>query len=516
MKAYKATLTLLIISLSAIIVGWAIPNNEEKNEQKKLVKLIKADQWIGLPDVSGEKREYIVGNVVFEHETALIYSDTAIIDIKNNTIRINGNAHIWFNDTVSLYGDKIVYNGNTKIADVRNNVRLVDGSKTLYTKHLMFNRNTNEAFYPNNGKIVDGENSIVSKVGYYFTDSKDFFFKTNVIVTNPDFVMKTDTMLYNTDNKIVKILGPTGFRSKDNDTAYSERGWYDTNTDIARLKKNVFIQTDNQTMTADSVYYEKTRNFAQGFKDVVLRDTLEDATLYSQFIEYCKIDGYGLAYNKILFVNVDKESNDTLYFHCDTLKWTFYADNKTKLAKAYYRTKFYRHDFQGVCDSMVYSGIDSTLIMYRNPVLWNEQNQITADTITTFFSKNSADSVYLNSNAFIVSQYDTNDFNQIKGRLITGYLKDNELHKIWVLGNAETLYYIDDEDSTLVGINKTYASRLKVLIKDRQISKLTFYDKPDGGVYPKDQFPAEDKKLKNFQWLQDRRPLKKEDVFIWK
>lgn len=517
MKLARSLFVFVIILLSVILIGWTMPvgMQDEGAKKGKLVKLIRADNWIGKPGADGKKEEVIVGNVVFEHEGAMIYSDTAVIDVKMNIVRIRGNAHVWINDTVSLYGDKIIYDGNTKIADVLGNVRLVDGSKTLYTKHLIFDRNTNLAYYPDKGKVVDGDNTIVSKIGYYFTDVKDFFFKTDVVVTNPDFVMTTDTLFYNTDNKLVKIVGPTEFRSKDGDTTYSERGWYDTNTDIAKLKRNVYVGTDTQVLTADSVYYERNRDFAQGFRDVLLQDTVEKILLYSEFVEYCKSDGYGLAYDKILVVNVDKDTNDSLFMHCDTLRWTFDADNKTKLAKAYYHTKFYRSDFQGVCDSMVYSGIDSTLVLYMDPVLWSDKNQITADSIKTFFS-GQVDSTYLYNTAFVVSQYDIDDFNQIKGRLIKGYFRNNDLDRIMVLGNAETLYYIDDEDSTLVGINKTQASRLKVTLKDREISKLTFYDKPDGGIYPEDQFPMEDKKLKNFRWLEFRRPLKKDDVFIWK
>ncbi len=61
------------------------------------------------------------------------------------------------------------------------------------------------------------------------------------------------------------------------------------------------------------------------------------------------------------------------------------------------------------------------------------------------FTKNrQTDRLELYNNAFIASKVDSLRFNQIKGRSLTGYFKDNELYKIDIKGNGELLYYLLD------------------------------------------------------------------------
>ena len=121
----------------------------------------------------------------------------------------------------------------------------------------------------------------------------------------------------------------------------------------------------------------------------------------------------------------------------------------------------------------------------------------------------------LYSSAFMISQDDTNKFNQVKGRNMTGYMKNNDLYKIFVNGNSETIYYVREEDRTLIGINKAVSSDMLILLENRQPTYITYIDRPVATLYPEKEIPPLELKLKGFKWIEGKRPLKKADIFIW-
>ena len=132
--------------------------------------------------------------------------------------------------------------------------------------------------------------------------------------------------------------------------------------------------------------------------------------------------------NKAIAIMGDK--NDTLYLHADTLKATFdTTKNETKELFAYHNTRFYRKDIQGACDSLHYNFADSVISMYRLPVLWSDENQLTADTIQILTGKNSIKQIFMYSTAFIVSKDTTETYNQIRGKNMIGYFVNNELNE---------------------------------------------------------------------------------------
>jgi len=177
--------------------------------------------------------------------------------------------------------------------------------------------------------------------------------------------------------------------------------------------------------------------------------------------------------------------------------------------------KFYRHDLQGMCDSLAYLSRDSSMTMYHNPFIWSDSNQLSADSIRLTMHNGLADSLKLYSSAFIVSKDDTGSYNQIKGRNVLAKFRDNELYKIKVMGNAQTIYYAREEDKTLIGINMAVSSEMLIFLDKNQLKSITYINAPDAHLYPEKSVPQNERKLKNFKWEEKRRPMKKQDIFVW-
>jgi hypothetical protein len=170
-----------------------------------------------------------------------------------------------------------------------------------------------------------------------------------------------------------------------------------------------------------------------------------------------------------------------------------------------------------MCDSLIYSDSDSTIIMHYKPILWSDENQITGELITLYLKKGGLDRMYIEKDAFIASQADSLHYNQIKGREMTGFFREGQLRKVDVNGNGESVYFIKEESADGdkdIGMNKVICSDIIIYIDSNQVKQIKFLDVPSGVMHPQDKIPQEDLVLKGFKWDESGRPLRKEDIFI--
>ncbi len=185
----------------------------------------------------GKDIQRLIGNVVIRQDSTLFYCDSAYINEVKNSFEAFSNVHIKVNDTVDVYSSRMLYDGNTKIAELFDSVRLIDKNTILTTDHLIYNRKSKTALYNIGGRIVNKNNILVSKKGVYYTSTRTFHFRKDVVLTNPDQETYSDTLIYNTNNETAYFLGPTVIRGKES-MIYCENGWYDTKMIYQSLSKD--------------------------------------------------------------------------------------------------------------------------------------------------------------------------------------------------------------------------------------------------------------------------------------
>jgi lipopolysaccharide export system protein LptA len=482
------------------------------SQERTKILLQKADTW-AYDAAIGKDVQRLLGKVILSHDSTILYCDSAYLNEGLNNVTAFGNVHIKVSDTLNMFSDSLKYDGNTRVARMKSNVRLIDNETLLTTDTMVYDRNTRIAQYDDWGKIKNNRNNLVSRHGYYHTDTKQFFFKEKVILMNPNYIMHSDTLLYNTVTETSYFLGPSSIKGKE-DSIYCENGWYDTRVDRARFRKHAKIFHISQVLTGDSIYYERKTGFGQVFRHAILKDTTRDILLCGNYGELRRAEGRAFMTDSAVAVMIEKKK-DSLFIHSDTLRSTFDTADNMKNMFAYYRVKFFRKDLQGKCDSLVYHGADSAMTMYHDPVIWSEKNQLTADSITLTIRNGAPDTMVMYSTAFIISRDDTNKYNQVKGRDMIAYFKDNDIYKIKVIGNSETIYYVREEDKTLIGINKAIASDMLIFLEKNQVKSITYIDQPKATLYPEKEISQYDLKLKGFKWSEEQRPLRKEDIFRW-
>jgi len=477
------------------------------------IQLVKGDRWDYNKEIVPDAQR-IIGNVILRHDSALMYCDSAYLYEAANSVHAYGSVHIYISDTLNLYGDSLTYNGNTKEARVWSNVKLVDNQTTLTTDTLIYDRKTAIARYDYWAKIVNDKNILISKHGYYFTDRKEFFFKQNVLLLNPEYTMKSDTLMYNTVTTLAYFYGPSQIVSKDKvDSIYTEHGWYNTKNDVASFRERARIYHEAQFLTGDSLYYERKNGFGQAFRHAILFDSVQQMKLTGNYGEIRRKTGLAFMTDSAVAIMIDKKT--TLDMHSDSIIAYFDTLQNIRSVFAYYKVKFFRPDLQGMCDSMVWHSKDSSMVMYKEPVVWSVKNQLTADSIRIVIKHGVIDTMALYNSAFLISQDDTGKYNQIKGRDMAGYFKKNELYKIKVLGNAETVYWAREEDKTLIGIQKAYSSDMLIYVTNNQLKSITYLGNTTGTIFPEKDVSPYDLILKNFKWMDERRPKTRDDIFRW-
>ncbi len=474
---------------------------------QKKVKLKQADQLRG--GRNGDERfDRLIGNVILTQNQTTIYCDSAYFFKKRNFVEAFGRVKILEGDSVTITGRKLEYDGNTKKAKLRSNVVFTKlATATLYTDFLDFDRNTNVANYFNNGRLVDSINVLTSNKGYYNVSSNLASFKRNVHVKNPDYTMTADSLQYNSRSKIIYFVTPTTVVDKDSSTFVYENGFYETTSKQSDLKLGS-AETPEYKLDAETYKLDDIRKKYLFRKNVVMTYKKENLIIYGQSADYFKSKGIAKVYDHAYLAKVT-ENNDTLFISADTLVSIDSPDPAKKRLLAYHNVKIYKSDMQGLADSLEYRSLDSTIYFYKDPILWSQDNQMTADSISMLIKNNTIDRIYMVANSFVVSQDTLINFNQVKGRKMTTFFKNKKIDHVVVDGNGESIYFaLDEKTNKAMGMNKIICSSITIRFKEGKVNNMSFYVKPEASFIPPHELKIEDTKLKGFEWRGKEKPTR--------
>lgn len=181
---------------------------------------------------------------------------------------------------------------------------------------------------------------------------------------------------------------------------------------------------------------------------------------------------------------------------------------------AFHHVRVFNDSLQSVSDSLFLSSKDSVFRLYYDPVLWSGNSQITGDTIYLFTKNKQPERLYVFENGMVVNKTKEGFFNQMAGKTINGYFVEGKIDYMRVKGSqAESIYYLQDEDSAYIGMNRATGDVIDLYFKNDELKKVLFINEVKGVMYPMNQIPADQKQLKNFEWLDSRRPKNKLELF---
>jgi len=497
---------ILLKALATFLLGLFLFLPSQAQNKKKIV--IRQADIHEYKKINGEDVAWLVGNVEYEHEGAIMNCDSSIYYRSQNRFEAFNNVRINQGDSIRMQGDKMTYDGTSKLMHITGNVWLTDGTMRLSCNEIIYDRAQNLAYYNSGGILTQDDNKLSSRLGFYNATTKRFVFQDSVRLVNPEYRIIADTLHYGSDNKTAYFFGPTEIIA-DSTSIYCEKGQYNTLKDIAQLTKKAIIIKKAQTIKGDSIYYQVKKGFGDITGNAYISDTVNKYVITGGRARYRENPEYALVtQNPLYALNIE---DDTLYITGDTLNVVADVDLKRKV-RVYRNTKFYKRDFQGKCDSLIYTETDSVFNLYNEPVVWNENNQLTADFIFMTTKKGNLDSLHMIGNAFLIALEDSTKYNQIKGRNMYGKFYENELRTIYVAGNGQTVYYAYDESDKEIGVNRADCSNLIIRMLESKVQRVTFLTKPNATLYPPGRIPRGELFLKGFRARFNERMNSKEEL----
>jgi lipopolysaccharide export system protein LptA len=497
-----------IIWVTLLLGSFHVRAQDTLSTKREELEIVRAER-LTFTERNGQKTYLLTGSVVLKQGNTLLNCDSAYLYNARNTAMAYGHVHINQADTVHVYSDSATYDGNIKIARLYENVRLTDRSMILTTDFLTYDLNTRTGIYTNGGELRNQEAVLTSNAGYYYSAIQTAHFKGNVRLNHPDYKLEADTLQYNTGTEVAWFQGPTTIYN-ENSTVYCEDGYYETVSGIAVFNQHVQLNNPPQELAADSIYYNRETGKGQAYGHIFFRDTSQSIIQYSERADYDELSSNITSTSGSVAGYVLDE--DTLFIAADTIH-VREDSTQQKTMTAYPYVRLYKSDFQGVCDSLHYSDADSLIRMFGTPVLWSDSTQFSGDSIIMLLRNKNMEEMYFRGNAFIINEDDSLIYNQIKGRLITGYFKEGNIYKIAVKGNGESIYYGKDENDRYLGVNKAVCSDIDILIKDKKFSRIHFKTMPEASFYPMQQINPAEFFLDGFKWEAERRPPNRSSLF---
>jgi lipopolysaccharide export system protein LptA len=446
--------------------------------------------------------------------------------------------------------DYLRYTGNIRHAYMRGGVNLTDNKDNLWSEEVNYDLNTKTGTYSNDGTLQSGATTVSSRNGIYNLKSKDARFTGNVIVTDPEYHIRSEDLGYHTESKVVTFYSPSVVTS-DSSVLKTSCGTYDTKNEIAHFTCRSSILNKEQYLEADSIDYNRKTGGGLATGKVIAIDTTQHTTLYSGRADYNEKRRTMLATIKPVMKQMSGKDSlfiraDTLYSAPipkagDTIKVVTEVlnkgagkngrdvvtvqevdsiavdSNRPRQVIGYHHVLIFSDSLQGRCDSISYSQQDSVIKMMYDPIVWSRNSQITGDTILLRMdSSNELREIYVPNNALVVSQSGPPQaglFDQIQGKMLTGYLDSNTITETWVRPDVETIYYSKDESEAYLGVNQATSEQMRIYFKNQEIDRIYFEKDVKQKMTPMEQADLPNTKLSRFKWLIDKRPKSLKELF---
>lgn len=482
--------------------------------------------------------QILAGNVKLKQGTSYFSCDSCVINNSTRIFEAWGNVHINDADTANIYSSHLRYLMDPRVAYLDGGVRLSDGKGTLTTPSLEYDMTTDIGTYLRGGTVVNKKTVLTSREGFYYAGLKDVYFKQNVELKDPGYNIKTDSLLYNTQTQVARFIAYTIIRDSSGRTIETSEGYYNLATGRAEFGGRPVIKDGKVTITANEIMNDDSSGISHARGNVVIVDTGQGTTIIAGEVYRDNKRDRTLATRKPLMII--KQEDDSIYVAADTLftaKLTDLEqgkdsviqkdilqgvqvvtadsnkDSTNRYFEAYRNVRVFSDSLQSISDSLFYSFRDSTFRLYQNPVVWAKKSQITGDTIHLFTKNKKPDKLDVFENSFMVNELEPGVYNQVKSTRMDAWFSRGEIDSVRANGQAESIYYIQDDDSAYTGINESKSDIMDIYFLEKELFKVVFRSSVTGTIWPMSYKSPDEMRLTGFRWLEARRPKSKYELF---
>lgn len=473
---------------------------------------------------------YFSGNVQFIHQGSILTADEVIFYQEQNFVKAIGNVKLQNADGSVITSGEMEYDGNTQKGIARKNVLLTDPGQTIKTEILYYDRLSNKAYFNTGGTITKDGNVMYTKSATYDLNSRIIDFTGNVKIDNPEYTVEGVNIIQNQNTNTAIFNGPTTITNKKNpaNLIYTEKGTYNMNSKEVYLKKNSRINYNGKILTGDDMYFNQITGFGTAKGNVTLRDPQEKRYMKGGYGEIYEKKDSAMMTDRPYAVKILEK--DSMYFSAQRILAYQKIDDVNPLKKksflrAFRKARMYKSNIQVRTDSLSFNETDGIMNLFGSPIAWSGEKQVTGDKIEAYFDTENEfiDSLRVIGNAFAISKADSlnlkDEFNQIKGKLMTVYYEKNDVKLAKVIGNAQAITYADDENEKTkeverIGIALSTCGTIEAEFEERRVQIISCNIGANTDIYPMSQISREKRFFPDFNWNTKDRLHKWEDIFL--
>ena len=503
-------------------------NNDSKAQGEK-VKLIHSDTF-GIVKGKYDDNPFFSGNVQFLHQGSTLTADEVIFYREQNFVKAIGNVTLKNADGSVITSGEMEYDGNTQKGIARKNVVLTDPGQTIKTETLYYDRLSNNAYFNTGGTISKDGNVMYTKSANYDLTSRLIDFTGNVKIDNAEYTVEGVNIIQNQNTNTATFNGPTTIINKKNSAnqIYTEKGTYNMNSKEVYLKKNSRINYNGKILTGDDLYFNQITGFGTGKGNVTLRDPQEKRYMKGGYGEIFEKKDSAMMTDKPYAVKILEK--DSMYFSAERILAYQKIDTQDPLKKksflrAYKKSRMFKSNIQVRADSLSFNETDGIMNLFGKPIAWSGEKQVTGDKIEAYFDTQNEfiDSLRVIGNAFAITKADSlnkkDEFNQVKGKLMTVYYKNNEVNLAKVIGNAQAITYADEPNEKTkeverIGVALSTCGTIEALFEDRKVQVISCNIGANTDIYPMSQIAREKRFFPDFNWNTKDRLRKWQDIFL--
>lgn len=474
-------------------------------------------------------------NVVLTHHQSRLYCDSLDYDrLYELGYFFNGGTLVDGDNTLeSEWGQ---YSPPTHEAVFNYNVDLQSPKMTLVSDTLHYNTESGFARIVGPSNIDNGDNHIYSENGRYDTRGERAYLLDRSIVSNKGVSIEGDSLYYQSDSTLSKGYGNVIYIDRDNRNElhgnyvlYSDSLGYAEAADSAvcidySQRDTFYIHADTfklftYFLDPDTVPAAKTDSLPAVAANVAKLDSLP--AVKQDSLLAVKQDSLSSQTDTVPLPTVGHVMSDSIprmHVAPDSaaIASTAPVDSAWREVRAYNHVRAYRRDVQAVCDSLVYISKDSCMTMYKDPILWQEGQQLLGEEIKAWMNDSTIDSTHVVRQALSVERLDSMCYNQVAGSLMRSFFVKGQMDHTIVEGNVLVNYFPYDSDSLMIGMLHAEGTLLQLFMSNKKLDQIKFIGQVDGCLHPLALIQPNVRYLENFQWFDYVRPTSKDDIFNWR
>lgn len=446
-----------------------------------------------------------VDRVEIRSEEYDLTGDSVVYNLTTDHAYYFRHTNIWNTQGDYLYADRGSYDKGGELYTVTENGYILTEKQEVWSDSIDYYKLAGHAVLRGNIQIDDTEHKVLAfgDFGEYWKEPGNAFLTRRPAVVSYD-TSQGDSLFMAADSMFLYTIDPA--RQRADSLRAAARAADSLHADSLRVDSLAPAAGDSvQGVRPEAPIVAARRgSLSEGRGDAKRNGTERTDSLAPRRADSLRRDS--LAADSLSLDSLGLTPADSL----DSLA----RDTIYRLVKGFRNVRIYRSDFQSVCDSLVAVSRDSTIHLYIDPVLWNQNSQITSDVMDIFTANSQIVRAEFVGRPLMVSELDTMHYNQVAGKTMTALFRNNQIYRNDVKGNAQTIYFMQEDDSPdIIGLLVLESGDLTFFIEEKQVVKITYRNNPVYTIYPMDKIPPDvDLFLKDFKWEAKRRPAQR-DVF---